>query len=181
VLYGSSGHDILAGGHSPNLPGYHRAPTIVADIADTARLVTEEQFGPILPVLKYTEVDDAVARANNTRMGLCASVWTKDVEKGEAVAARLEAGTVWCQPSSRLGSRCPVRRLQGVRPGPRARHHGRAKLHGASGDQCARGLTSAVPEALEGLATQRAQQQRSPKIGDARLSILRHKRFSYLS
>jgi hypothetical protein len=85
------------------------------------------------------------------------------------------------QPSSRLGSRCPVRRLQGVRPGPRARHHGRAKLHGASGDQCARGLTSAVPEALEGLATQRAQQQRSPKIGDARLSILRHKRFSYLS
>ena len=86
---------ILAGGHTPNLPGYFLAPTIVADIADDARLVTEEQFGPILPVLKYTDVDDAIARANSTRMGLCASVWTKDIDRGAEIAARLEAGTVW--------------------------------------------------------------------------------------
>jgi acyl-CoA reductase-like NAD-dependent aldehyde dehydrogenase len=86
---------ILAGGHTLNLPGYFLAPTIVADIGDDTRLVREEQFGPILPVLKYKELDDAVARANDTRMGLCASVWTRDVEKGAAVAARLEAGTVW--------------------------------------------------------------------------------------
>ena len=46
-------------------------------------------------MLKYTDVDDAISRANDTRMGLCASVWTKDLEKGAAIAARLEAGTVW--------------------------------------------------------------------------------------
>src|SRR5262249_59845997 len=84
---------ILAGGHTPNLPGYYLAPTIVADIADTARLVTDEQFGPILPVLRYKDVDDAVARANNTRMGLGASVWTKNLDRGAAVAAQIAAGT----------------------------------------------------------------------------------------
>ena len=86
---------ILAGGHTPNLPGYFLAPTIVADIADDARLVREEQFGPILPVLKYKDIDDAVARANNTRMGLCASVWTSDIKKGAEIASKIEAGTVW--------------------------------------------------------------------------------------
>jgi acyl-CoA reductase-like NAD-dependent aldehyde dehydrogenase len=97
---------ILAGGHTLNHPGYYLAPTIVADIADGARLVTEEQFGPILPVLKYTEVDEAVARANDTRMGLCASVWTRDVERGAEVAARLEAGTVWV--NHHLGSEADI-------------------------------------------------------------------------
>jgi acyl-CoA reductase-like NAD-dependent aldehyde dehydrogenase len=97
---------ILTGGHTLNLPGYFLAPTIVADIADDSRLVREEQFGPILPVLKYKEIDDAVARANDTRMGLCASVWTGDVEKGAAVAARLEAGTVWI--NHHLGSEADI-------------------------------------------------------------------------
>jgi acyl-CoA reductase-like NAD-dependent aldehyde dehydrogenase len=97
---------ILAGGHTLNHPGYYVAPTIVADITDDARLVAEEQFGPILPVLKYKEVDDAIARANNTRMGLCASVWTRDIEKGAAIAARIEAGTVWV--NHHLGSEADV-------------------------------------------------------------------------
>jgi acyl-CoA reductase-like NAD-dependent aldehyde dehydrogenase len=97
---------ILAGGHTLNQPGYFLAPTIVADIADDARLVTEEQFGPILPVLKYKDVDEAIARANNTRMGLCASVWTRNVEKGAAIAARIEAGTVWV--NHHLGSEADV-------------------------------------------------------------------------
>jgi acyl-CoA reductase-like NAD-dependent aldehyde dehydrogenase len=97
---------ILAGGHTLNHPGYYLAPTIVADIADDARLVAEEQFGPILPVLKYKEVDDAIARANNTRLGLCASVWTRDIEKGAAIAARIEAGTVWV--NHHLGSEADV-------------------------------------------------------------------------
>jgi acyl-CoA reductase-like NAD-dependent aldehyde dehydrogenase len=97
---------ILAGGHTLNQPGYYLAPTIVADIGDDTRLVTEEQFGPILPVLKYKEIDDAIARANNTRMGLCASVWTRDIEKGAAIAARIEAGTVWV--NHHLGSEADV-------------------------------------------------------------------------
>jgi acyl-CoA reductase-like NAD-dependent aldehyde dehydrogenase len=97
---------ILAGGHTLNQPGYFIAPTIVADINDNSRLVKEEQFGPIVPVLRYSNVDDAVARANETRMGLCASVWTQDTVKGEAVAERLEAGTVWV--NHHLGSEADI-------------------------------------------------------------------------
>ena len=58
-------------------------------------IVKEEQFGPVLPVLSYKTVDEAVERANDTRMGLCASVWTSDAERGAEVASRIEAGTVW--------------------------------------------------------------------------------------
>src|SRR5665213_2114520 len=86
---------IEAGGHTLNRPGYFIAPTVVADAHDEMRLVREEQFGPVLPVLRYTDLDDAVRRANDTRFGLCASVWTQDMAKGAAVAKRIEAGTVW--------------------------------------------------------------------------------------
>ncbi len=86
---------VVAGGHKLNRPGYFLEPTIIADLKDDTRLVTEEQFGPVLPVMKYSNLDDAIARANDTRMGLGASVWTKDMKKGAEVAARIEAGTVW--------------------------------------------------------------------------------------
>jgi len=112
---------ILAGGHTLNQPGYFLAPTIVADISDDSRLVREEQFGPILPVLKYKDVDEAVARANDTRMGLCASVWTKDIEKGAAVAARIEAGTVWV--NHHLGSEADVP-FGGFKESGMGREHG---------------------------------------------------------
>jgi acyl-CoA reductase-like NAD-dependent aldehyde dehydrogenase len=97
---------ILAGGHPLNRPGYFLEPTIVADIGDDTRLVREEQFGPIVPILKYRDVNDAVARANDTRMGLCASVWTRDLQKGAEVASRLEAGTVWV--NHHLGSEADI-------------------------------------------------------------------------
>lgn len=83
------------GGYRLNRPGYFIAPTIVADAEDDMRLVDEEQFGPVLPVLRYDDVDDAVRRANATSMGLCASVWTENLALGSAIAGRIEAGTVW--------------------------------------------------------------------------------------
>jgi acyl-CoA reductase-like NAD-dependent aldehyde dehydrogenase len=86
---------ITTGGHSLNRPGYFIAPTVVADADDDMRLVKEEQFGPVLPILKYKDVEDAVRRANDTRFGLCASVWTNDYERGADIAKRIEAGTVW--------------------------------------------------------------------------------------
>jgi acyl-CoA reductase-like NAD-dependent aldehyde dehydrogenase len=89
------GARITTGGHTLNRPGYFIAPTIVADANDDMRLVREEQFGPVLPVLKYTDLEDAVRRANDTRFGLCASVWTSDFERGAEIAKRVEAGTVW--------------------------------------------------------------------------------------
>ncbi|HEU4618770.1 MAG TPA: aldehyde dehydrogenase family protein [Gammaproteobacteria bacterium] len=89
------GAKILAGGEVPAGAGYFIPPTIVTDIDEDSRLVREEQFGPIVPILKYSDLEDAVARANDTRYGLSGSVWTSDVERGKAVAARLEVGTAW--------------------------------------------------------------------------------------
>ena len=90
-----SGARILAGGDVPATDGYFIPPTIVADIDEDSRLVREEQFGPIVPVLKFTDVEDALRRANDTRYGLSGSVWSSDPERAAALASRLEVGTAW--------------------------------------------------------------------------------------
>ena len=86
---------IIAGGEPVAGPGYFVRPTIVRDIPDTARLVREEQFCPVLPVLSYNDLDDAVERANSTEYGLGGTVWGRDLDRAFAVAMRLETGTVW--------------------------------------------------------------------------------------
>ena len=67
----------------------------MAEVQDGTRLVDEEPFGPILPILRFRAVEDAVRRANSSRYGLSGSVWTNDLTKGSEIAERLEAGTVW--------------------------------------------------------------------------------------
>jgi acyl-CoA reductase-like NAD-dependent aldehyde dehydrogenase len=90
-----SGARILAGGDVPATDGYFIPPTIVADVDEHSRLVREEQFGPIVPVLKFTDEDDALRRANDTRYGLSGSVWSSNPERAAALASRLEVGTAW--------------------------------------------------------------------------------------
>jgi acyl-CoA reductase-like NAD-dependent aldehyde dehydrogenase len=91
-----SGAKILLGGDpDPDAPGYFYPATIVADVDDDNPLVAEEQFGPALPVVRYEDLDSAVAMANRLDVGLGASVWSSDRDAARAVAARLEAGTVW--------------------------------------------------------------------------------------
>jgi acyl-CoA reductase-like NAD-dependent aldehyde dehydrogenase len=75
--------------------GYFIAPTVVTGLGEADRLVAEEQFGPVFPVQRFSDVDDAIARANNTRFGLAASVWSRDLALAAAIAARLEVGTAW--------------------------------------------------------------------------------------
>ena len=70
-------------------------PTIVRDIPDDAKLVCEEQFGPVLPVMRYKDLDDAIARTNSTDYGLGATVWTSNPQRGYEVACRIYSGTVW--------------------------------------------------------------------------------------
>ncbi len=75
--------------------GYYIHPTIVDNPPDTARIVTEEPFGPILPLLSWETEDEVVARANATNYGLGASIWSDNEEEAERIARQIESGTVW--------------------------------------------------------------------------------------
>jgi len=86
---------VIAGGKALDRDGYFIAPTIVRDIPDDARLVREEQFGPVTPVMKYRDIDEAIVRANSTEYGLGGTVWGDDLEQAYQVAARVESGTGW--------------------------------------------------------------------------------------
>lgn len=86
---------IVAGGEVLDRKGYFIQPTIVRDIADDSRLVKEEQFGPIIPILRYSDLDDAIARANDSDFGLGGTVWGKNLDRAFQVAARMESGIVW--------------------------------------------------------------------------------------
>ena len=86
---------IVAGGEVLNRPGYFMRATVVRDITDGARLVDEEQFAPIMPFIKFTDVEDAITRANASSYALGASIWTPDIDLGNEIAGRLESGMVW--------------------------------------------------------------------------------------
>jgi acyl-CoA reductase-like NAD-dependent aldehyde dehydrogenase len=89
------GAKVVAGGERMKRPGYFYPPTIVAEARAGMRLVDEEQFGTALPVVRYTDLDDAIAQANATHFGLGGSVWTADRARGEAIVQELECGTGW--------------------------------------------------------------------------------------
>lgn len=89
------GGRFLCGGKRRPGPGYFYEPTIVADLSDGSRLVDEEPFGPILPVIKYADVDEVIARANNSPNGLGGSVWSSNPARAAELALRLECGTAW--------------------------------------------------------------------------------------
>jgi acyl-CoA reductase-like NAD-dependent aldehyde dehydrogenase len=97
---------IVAGGVLER-EGYFVQPTIVRDVPDTARLVREEQFGPVLPVLRYSDIDDVIARANDTDFGLGGSVWSSDRERAFGVAVRINSGTVWVNKHLDVGPDTP--------------------------------------------------------------------------
>ncbi|NKJ43966.1 aldehyde dehydrogenase family protein [Novosphingobium sp. SG720] len=100
---------VLAGGAPLDRPGYFIAPTIVADLDDDAPLVREEQFGPVLPVLKFSDVDDVIARANDSDYGLGGTVWGKDVARAMDVARRIDTGTVWVNQHLAIDPTIPFR------------------------------------------------------------------------
>jgi acyl-CoA reductase-like NAD-dependent aldehyde dehydrogenase len=100
---------VIAGGALIDGPGYFVQPTIVRDIPDDARLVREEQFCPVVPVLAYDNIDDAVTRANATEYGLGGTVWGRDLDRAFDVAGRIEAGTVWVNQHMAFDYRVPAR------------------------------------------------------------------------
>jgi acyl-CoA reductase-like NAD-dependent aldehyde dehydrogenase len=88
------GARVLAGGHRGSGPGAFFEPTVLADVNHEMECMTEETFGPTLPIMKVKDADEAIRLANDTPYGLQASVYSKNLEKAEAVARRLEAGAV---------------------------------------------------------------------------------------
>ena len=104
----SAGAQFLTGGEAAAGPGYFFPPTVVTNITDGTRLVDEEQFGPIVPVIKYSDVDDAITRANNNPAGLGGSVWSRDVERATELAARLESGSVWVNAHADIQPNAPM-------------------------------------------------------------------------
>ena len=104
----AAGATFLTGGVAADGPGYFFPPTIVTNITDGTRLVDEEQFGPIIPVIKYSEIEDAIWRANNSSAGLGGSIWSNDLEKAAELAGRLESGSVWVNTHADIQPNAPM-------------------------------------------------------------------------
>jgi acyl-CoA reductase-like NAD-dependent aldehyde dehydrogenase len=103
-----SGARILLGGDPDNTqPGYFYPTTLIADIDNDNPLVAEEQFGPALPIIRYSTVDEAVEKANALDAGLGASVWSSNRDAAREVAARIQAGTVWINKHGAVDPRIP--------------------------------------------------------------------------
>ena len=101
--------NIIAGGTTLNRPGYFIRPTIVRDIPENSRIVAEEQFGPILPVLSYTDVNEVVATVNQSEFGLAGTVWGKDVNRAMEIAAQVDSGTIWVNQHLAIDAAIPFR------------------------------------------------------------------------
>ena len=100
---------VIAGGAPLDRPGYFIPPTIVRDLDDDAPLVREEQFGPVLPVLKYRDIDEVINRANDSKYGLGGSVWGRDVARATEIAMRIDSGTVWVNQYLAIDPAIPFR------------------------------------------------------------------------
>jgi aldehyde dehydrogenase (NAD+) len=89
------GADLLTGGKRACDPGYFIEPTVFANVTDDMKIAREEIFGPVMSIMKFHDVDEVVARANNTTYGLAAAVWTRNIENALSIANNVRAGTVW--------------------------------------------------------------------------------------
>jgi len=98
---------LLGGDQDPSGTGYFVPLTILDNPPEDARIVAEEQFGPVMPLMKFKDEDEVIARANASKYGLAGAVWTADTEKGQAIAEQLETGTVWINEFMHLSPFAP--------------------------------------------------------------------------
>jgi phenylacetaldehyde dehydrogenase len=141
----SHGATLVDGGAVPNGNGFYVRPTLVLNPDNTVKLTREEVFGPVLTITRVADAEEAIRSANDSDLGLAASLWTTSLKAAMDMTPRIEAGTVGQQPRDDR-SQHAVRRLQAVRdrPGLRRRlarrlHRGQVGLHPA--------LTSRNPNA----------------------------------
>lgn len=96
------GHTILLGGDAIEGPGYFIPVTIIDNPPEDSRIVQEEQFGPVLPLLRFDDAEEAIQRANASDYGLGGSVWGADTDRALAIAERIASGTVWVNETQYL-------------------------------------------------------------------------------
>ena len=101
-----AGGRVLLGGEEPD-DGLFFPLTLIADLDNGNPLVDEEQFGPALPIIRYSNLDDAIAKANDNPNGLGGSIWSKDVRKARDLALQLECGTAWVNKHGAVQSNAP--------------------------------------------------------------------------
>ncbi len=91
----AEGAKATAGGSRHGDKGYFVKPTVLVNTNEKMKVVREEIFGPVVTAIPFKDVDDLIAKANNSEYGLAAGVWTKDIAKAHRIASKLRAGTVW--------------------------------------------------------------------------------------
>jgi aldehyde dehydrogenase (NAD+) len=94
-LGNKEGAKCVTGGKRHGTRGFYVEPTLFVDVKDNMAIATDEIFGPVMSVLKFKDLDEIAARANNTTYGLAAAVWTRDIAKAHYLASKIKAGTVW--------------------------------------------------------------------------------------
>ncbi|KAA0570214.1 aldehyde dehydrogenase family protein [Azospirillum sp. Sh1] len=120
------GAEALSGAAAGDGPGYFVKPTLLVNAGDTMEIVREEVFGPVVVAMPFKDMDDVIARANDTRYGLAASVWTRDIATAHAAVARLKAGTVWVNTHNVLDASMP---FGGFKESGIGREHGAEVLN----------------------------------------------------
>ena len=91
----AEGAKCVTGGARLGDKGFFIKPTVFANVTDNMTIAREEIFGPVLSVLKFSDIDEVIDRGNATEYGLAAAVWTRDIAKAHAVADGIRAGTLW--------------------------------------------------------------------------------------
>lgn len=103
----AQGGSIITATQTLPTKGYYIAPTLITGVSEDVALVHDEQFGPALAILKFKEIDDVIARSNDSKFGLGGSVWSRDLEKAQKIASHMETGTVWINSHSDLSPATP--------------------------------------------------------------------------
>ena len=124
-----SGARVLAGGKRPAGDGFSKGnfylPTLLADVADSSKILKEEVFGPALPILRVKDLDEAIEKANDSIYGLGSSIWTRDLDKATQAAERLEAGYTWINSPQIIFDELP---FGGVKQSGLGKEHGEEAL-----------------------------------------------------
>lgn len=120
----AAGGKAHSGGAPADGPGYFYPPTVITGVDTGVELVDSEQFGPVLPVIPFSDVDEAIEKANGTNYGLGGSIWTSDIAAGTNLAKRLRSGTAWVNRHPAVGPDLP---FGGIK------HSGLGRENGAPG------------------------------------------------